>query len=213
VRVTLFIVIPMSLALIVLAVPIVRVLFQRGAFNPRATGLTAYALLFFSLGLAPMALRDLISRVYFSMQDTMTPMLLGIGAVALNIGLNFLLIGPLAHGGLALSTSLSALFAMLLLFVFLRRRIGGLGGKEIFDGFWRICIASGVMGLVVVVAWASLAGLYQGRGFIWNAGCLAVTILIGAISYGVASFYLRLPELGFFIDFGRRTARRLLADA
>jgi putative peptidoglycan lipid II flippase len=212
VRVTLFVVVPMSVALIVLRAPIVRVLFQRGAFDPRATGLTASALLFFSLGLAPMALRDLISRVYFSMQDTLTPMLLGIGAVALNIGLNFLLIGPLAHGGLALSTSLAALFAMVTLFVFLRRRIGGLGGKEMLDGFWRICVASGAMGLMVTIAWAPLASLCQGRGFIWNAGCLAVTILIGAISYGIASFILRLPELGFFIDFGRRTARRLLAD-
>jgi putative peptidoglycan lipid II flippase len=212
VRVTLFIVVPMSLALVILAVPIVRVLFQRGAFDARATGLTAYALLFFSLGLAPMALRDLISRVYFSLQDTMTPMLLGIGAVVLNIGLNLLLIGPLAHGGLALSTSLSALFAMLLLFVFLRRRIGGIGGKEMLDGFWRICVASGVMGLVLAISWASLAVLYQGRGFFWIAGCLAVTMLIGAISYGVASFFLKLPELGFFIDFGRRITRKILAN-
>ena len=68
------------------------VLFQWGAFDARATGSTAYALLFFSLGMAPMALRDLASRVYFSLQDTLTPMWLGIGAVALNIGLNFLLI-------------------------------------------------------------------------------------------------------------------------
>ena len=211
VRVTLFIIVPTSVALIVLRAPIVRVLFQRGAFDPRASGLTAYALLFFSLGMVPMALRDLVSRVYFSLKDTLTPMWLGIGAVALNIGLNFLLIGPLAHGGLALSTSLSVLFAMILLFVFLRRRLGGLGGKEMLDGFWRICIASGVMGLVVATAWAPLAGLCQGRGFIRSAGCLTVAILIGIASYGIASYFLRLPELGFFIDFGRRTARRMLA--
>ena len=213
VRVTLFIVLPMSVAFVVLRQPMVRVLFQRGAFDARATSLTAYALLFFSLGLVPMALGALISRVYFSLQDTMTPMLLGIGAVAVNIVLNFLLIRPLAHGGLALSTSLASLFAMVLLFVVLRRRMGELGGKEMLDGFWRICVASGVMGLVVTIAWGQLAHLGQGRGFIWNAGCLAVTILIGTVIYGIASFLLRLPELGFFIDFGRRTARRLLAGS
>ena len=213
VRVTLFIVLPMSVAFVVLRQPMVRVLFQRGAFDARATSLTAYALLFFSLGLVPMALGALISRVYFSLQDTMTPMLLGIGTVAVNIVLNFLLIRPLAHGGLALSTSLASLFAMVLLFVVLRRRMGELGGKEMLDGFWRICVASGVMGLVVTIAWGQLAHLGQGRGFIWNAGCLAVTILIGTVIYGIASFLLRLPELGFFIDFGRRTARRLLAGS
>ena len=211
VRVTLFIVLPMSVAFIVLRQPMVRVLFQRGAFNPRATGLTTEALLFFSLGLVPMALRDLISRVYFSLQDTMTPMLLGIGAVAVNIVLNFLLIRPLAHGGLALSTSLAALFAMVFLFVVLRRRIGELGGREMLDGFWRICVASGAMGLAVTIAWAPLAHLCLRRGLIWNAGCLAATILIGALVYGIAAFLLRLPELGFFIDFGKRVARRLLA--
>jgi putative peptidoglycan lipid II flippase len=163
--------------------------------------------------MVPMSLRDLISRFYFSLQDTMTPMLLGIGAVALNIGLNFLLIRPLAHGGLALSTSLAALFAMLLLFEILRRRIGGLGGKEMLDGFWRICVASGVMALAVTAAWRLLAHLYQGRGLIRNAGCLAAVILAGTIVYGMASFLLRLPELGFFIDFGRRAARRLLAGS
>jgi putative peptidoglycan lipid II flippase len=130
-----------------------------------------------------------------------------------NIVLNLLLIRPLAHGGLALSTSLAALFAMVLLFVVLRRRMGALGGKEMLDGFWRICVASGVMGLVVTIAWGPLGRLCQGRGFIWNAGCLAVVILIGTVVYGIASFLLKLPELGFFIDFGRRTARRLLAGS
>ena len=213
VRVTLFIVLPMSVAFVVLRQPMVRVLFQRGAFNPRATGLTATALLFFSLGLAPMALQNLISRVYFSLQDTLTPMLLGIGAVAVNIVLNLLLIRPLAHGGLALSTSLAALFSMVLLFVVLRRRMGELGGKEMLDGFWRICVASGVMGLAVAIAWAPLGRFCQGRGFIWNAGSLGVAILLGAVVYGIASLLLRLPELGFFIDFGRRIARRLLAGS
>jgi putative peptidoglycan lipid II flippase len=210
VRVTLFIVLPLSVALIVLREPVVTVLFQRGAFDQRATGLTAYAMLFVSLGLVPMALRDLVSRVYFSIQDTVTPMLLGIGAVVVNIALNFLLIGPLAHGGLALSTSLGALFAMVFLFVVLRRRLGGFGGREMLDGFWRICAASGVMGLTVYLAWIPLGSLGQGRGFIWEAGCLALVILLGTASYAIAAFSLKLPELGFLIDFGRRAAGRLL---
>jgi len=58
-----------------------------------------------------------------------------------------------------------------------------------------------------------LGRLCQGRGFIWNAGSLGVAILLGAVVYGIASLLLRLPELGFFIDFGRRIARRLLAGS
>lgn len=210
IRVSIFLLLPMSVALIILRWPIVQVLFERGAFNSRATGLTAYAVLFFSVGLVPMALRDVISRVYFSLQDTFTPMLLGIGSVAMNIGLNFLLIRPLAHGGLALSTSIAAIFAVVVLFEVLRRRIGGLGGKEIFDGFWRISIASALMGFTIALAWAVLGNLVVDRGFLLNAGCLAIIIIIGTIIYGMASFFLKLPELGFFLDFGRRVAKRSL---
>jgi len=58
----------MAVGLIVLREPIVRVLFERGAFDARATDMTAYAVLFLSLGLLPMALREVISRVYFALQ-------------------------------------------------------------------------------------------------------------------------------------------------
>jgi putative peptidoglycan lipid II flippase len=211
VRATLFLILPMSVALIVLREPVVHVLFERGAFNSRATNLTAYAVLFFSMGLVPMALRDLISRVYFSLQDTMTPMLLGIGSVAVNIGLNFLLIKPLAHGGLALSTSLAALVACFILFAHLRRRIGGINGSAMLDGFWRVSVASLVMGVGITGAWMVFAKICAGRGLIINAGCLAVTIFFGAVIYILVSFYLRLPEVGIIFNFARNMADRLRA--
>lgn len=88
----------MAVGLIVLREPIVRVLFERGAFDAQATDMTAYAVLFLSLGLLPMALREVISRVYFALQDTVTPMMLGIVAVVINIVLNFVLVRPFAHG-------------------------------------------------------------------------------------------------------------------
>lgn len=213
VRVSLFLTIPMAVGLIVLREPIVRVLFERGAFDPRATEMTAFAVLFFSLGLVPMALREVISRVYFSLQDTLTPMLLGLGAVALNIVLNFILIKPLAHGGLALSTSLASLFAVVILFEFLRKRIGGLGGKEMLAGFWRFCVAGGVMGAGVAALWRVLAGLEMTSGFVREAGCLAVAICVGTLIYGIASFFLKLPEFNLILEFGRRSVRYLREKA
>ncbi|HHW40689.1 MAG TPA: murein biosynthesis integral membrane protein MurJ [Syntrophomonadaceae bacterium] len=210
VRVILFLILPMTVGLITLREPIVRVLLERGAFDPRATGMTAYAVLFFSVGLIPMALRDAVNRVYFSLQDTLTPMLLGIGAVAVNIVLNLLLVKPLALGGLALSTSLATGFAVIQLLWSLRRRLGGLGGREMLDGFWRISVASAVMGLAVVALWRSLAGLAAG-GTLLYAGCLGITICAGGVIYGIASFVLRLPEAELFLQFGRRLAWRLRA--
>ncbi len=211
VRVSLFLTLPMAVGLIVLREPIVRVLFERGAFDPRATAMTAFAVLFFGIGLVPMALREVISRVYFGLQDTVTPMLLGLGAVAVNVGLNFLLVKPLAHGGLALATSLASAFAVVVLFEVLRRRLGGLGGREILDGTWRSCLAAGVMGLGAAWIWRLLGDFAAGQGFLVEAGVLGLTICAGAGIYGLASSLLGLPEVGLFLDFGRRAGKHLLS--
>jgi putative peptidoglycan lipid II flippase len=209
VRVCLFLTIPMAVGLIVLRDPIVRVLFERGAFDARGTAMTAYAVFFFSLGLVPMALREVISRVYFAMQDTITPMLLGLGAVAVNIVLNFILVGPLAHGGLALATSLASFFAVILLFACLRRRLGGLGGKEILDGCWRVSLAATAMGCGVAGFWRMAAGFGLGQGFFAEAGLLLVAICLGAALYGLTAFLLGLPEVGLFVDFTRKAVGKL----
>ncbi len=211
VRVSLFLTIPMAVGLIVLREPIVRVLFERGAFDSRATSMTAYAVLFFSLGLVPMALREVISRIYFSLQDTITPMLLGLGAVAVNIGLNFLLVRPLAHGGLALATSLASFFAVVLLFSCLRRRLGGLGGREMWDCCWRVALAAALMGCGVSGFYRMAAGLAAGRGFLADAGLLLVSICLGVVLYALGVVLLRLPETGLFLDFARRVSGRLLS--
>jgi putative peptidoglycan lipid II flippase len=209
VRASIFLTIPMAVGLIVLREPIVRVLFERGAFDPRATEMTAFAVLFFSVGLLPMALREVISRVYFALQDTMTPMMLGIAAVAVNIILNFALIGPLAHGGLALATSLASYFAVFILFAVLRKRLGGLGGLEMLDSLWRVSLASGVMGAGVYALWTALAKVYPAPGFFLEAVLLAASICAGAAVYAVAAYLLGLPELKSGLDFAGKAAKRL----
>jgi putative peptidoglycan lipid II flippase len=209
VRASIFLTIPMAVGLIVLRDPIVRVLFERGAFDPQATEMTAYAVFFFSLGLLPMALREVISRVYFAMQDTFTPMMLGIAAVAVNIILNFILVGPLAHGGLALATSIASLVAVIILFAVLRRRVGGLGGLEMWDSFWRVSLASAVMGGGVVALWRFLTGLYPAPGFFLEAGLLTVAICAGVVIYTVASYLLGLPELKVGFDYVSKAIKHL----
>lgn len=210
VRVTLFLIIPMMVALIALREPMVRILFERGAFDSRATGLTACAVLFFSLGLVAMGLRDMLSRVFFSLQDTITPMLIGLGAVLINAVLNYCLIQPLGLGGLALATSLSSILAVSLLFWFLRRRLDGIGGREIWGGFWRTAVAGGVMGLVLSVGWSVLGGQTAGKGLLWNAGCLGLTLLLGGVSYYLVTVFMRLPEADLFLDNGKKLVARHL---
>lgn len=209
VRASIFLTVPMAVGLIVLREPIVRVLFERGAFDARATDMTAYAVLFLSLGLLPMALREVISRVYFALQDTVTPMMLGIAAVVINIILNFVLVRPLAHGGLALATSIASLVAVIILFWVLRKRLGSLGGKEMWDSLWRVSLASGVMYVGVDLLWKALMRIYPHPGFFLEAGLLAVAICAGVAIYAVGAYILGLPELRLCIDYTGKVFRRL----
>ncbi|MCL6614937.1 MAG: murein biosynthesis integral membrane protein MurJ [Firmicutes bacterium] len=131
-------VIPMVFGLAVLRVPIVRLLFERGAFDARATQMTATALLYLSLGLAAYGLRDIAARTFYALQDTTTPMTNSLLTVGINIGLLFLLVPRFGLAGLTGATSLSGALGTLLLFVRLRLKTGPIGGRAILDSLVKV---------------------------------------------------------------------------
>src|SRR5699024_7710153 len=88
INIVLIITIPATVGIIVLAEPFVRIFFQRGAFNSTATLMTSQAVTFYSIGMVASALKIMLSKVFYSLQDTRTPMINGIIAVGINIGLN-----------------------------------------------------------------------------------------------------------------------------
>lgn len=127
INIILIITVPATIGMLVLAEPMVRIFFQRGAFDSTATIMTARALIFYSLGLVGASLRLMLNRVFYSFQDTKTPMVNGALAVGLNIVLNLIFIRFMGHAGLALATSISATFTTLLLFLSLRKKLVLLG--------------------------------------------------------------------------------------
>ena len=151
--------IPATVGLIVLAKPIVEIAFQRGGFDATATIMTSQALIFYSLGLVAMALRLLITRVYYSLQDTKTPMINGAMSVGLNIVLNLILVKFMAHAGLAFATSIATTIATLLMFYGLKKKIGSLGAKSYIFTFIKSGLASVVMGGVAYFTYHGLYGL------------------------------------------------------
>lgn len=195
-RLILFIAIPASIALIALREPIISVLFQRGAFDSSSTALTAQALLYYSLGLwAFSAIRVVISGFY-SLQDTKTPVQVGVAALVINTLFSVALMFPLKHGGLALATSIATAFNVIVLYIILKKRIG----RFLEDGFTisvaRIIAASLVMWLSFI-----LIGLV----FPWSneapqAGkvvLLTVLISAGLAAFLIASIVLRIREMEF----------------
>ncbi|MGB9826150.1 MAG: murein biosynthesis integral membrane protein MurJ, partial [Desulfofundulus sp.] len=118
-----FVLIPVAVGMAVLRVPLIQLVFQRGAFDVQATQATAWALLFYSPVVAASSLCDMTSRAFFAFQDSRTPMVINTLGIGINIGLNLLLIGPLRHGGLALATSLATVFGACTLLWMLRVRL------------------------------------------------------------------------------------------
>lgn len=188
-------VIPATVGFIVFAVPIVSVLFGRGAFDVNAISMTSYALVFYSIGMIGIGLRDVLSRAFYAMHDTKTPMINATIGVALNIILNIILSKYMGIGGLALATSIAAIFTTVLLFISLRKKIGPLGMKEISLSFIKILLASLVMGLISKISFDFLIANFFSQNI-----SLLLAIAVGAVSYFVIIYFMKIEGVDVIVN-------------
>lgn len=194
-------VIPISIGAIILANPIVKLLFQRGEFDARATQMTSVALIFYSIGMIGFGLRDILGKVFYSLQDTRTPMINGIIAMILNIILNisFVKFTNMQLAGLAFATSISALLTITLLFISLKRKLGNFGGKSIALGMAKSLVSGLIMAVVTLFVYNTVADML-GSGFIKEAITLAISVGVGAIVYGICIIILKVDEVNIILD-------------
>jgi putative peptidoglycan lipid II flippase len=153
IRMTGFVMIPAALSYIVLAKPIVRLLLQHGVATVSSTDLVSQMLILFSLGLFSFSAFQLLLRAFYSTQDTRTPALVNIAAVALNTVVNFVFFFTFGMGvaGLALGHAVAYTFAAIVTTILLRRKLGGLDGRKIVKGLAKALVAGG---LTAAAAWA-----------------------------------------------------------
>ena len=204
----LLITIPATVGLVVLAKPIVQVAFERGEFDAIATLMTSKALIFYSAGLVASSLNLFTTRVYYSLQDTKTPILNGAISVCFNIVLNLVLVKFMAHAGLALATSISTTISMLLMFYGLRKKIGSLGTLSYIKCGLKSGLASAIMG---IVAYMIYQGLYEALGVskLYNLISLAMAVGTGVIVYGILCYILGIEEIKDMVDKAKvRLARK-----
>jgi len=182
-RGAMFLSIPASVGLIILREPIVKLLYQHGEFDERSTQLVAWALLFYAAGLAGHGLVEILSRAFYSLHDTKTPVFIGICAMSLNMGFSFLFSelfvrwGWMGHGGLALANTIATTLEAVALFFLMKKRLVGLEGKLLLDGIWRTSIASGVM-CVGLVYWRFVTSQTSNWSAALGGFVLGVTIFM-----------------------------------
>ncbi|MGB8648075.1 MAG: murein biosynthesis integral membrane protein MurJ [Anaerolineae bacterium] len=187
-RIVLFMTIPASIGLILLGRPIIQLLYQRGAFDAESTAQTAWALQFFAVGLLAQSGLEIITRAFYALHDTATPVKVAVAAFVVNVALSLLLIGRLEQGGLALANSIATTAEMLLCLYLLRGRLGGVDGRRIAGSLVKILLAAAVMGLALLILLNTAAGL--------SAWLLAFAgIGLGGAVFILAMFLLRSDEI------------------
>jgi putative peptidoglycan lipid II flippase len=147
--------IPASLGLVLLREPLVAALYQRGEFTARSTELVAWALLWYGIGLVGHSVVEILARAFYSLHDTRTPVLVGSGAMILNVVFSFAFsslfanMGWMPLGGLALANSLATGLEMVGLLVLMRRRLNGLQGERVLPAVFQSVIAALGMSLLL----------------------------------------------------------------
>jgi len=194
-RVVSFIIMPMMVGLMILSVPIVRLLFERGAFDTRATLMTSQALFYYALAIVPIGISGVLSRAFFSLQDTKTPVVVGLFSVALNVLMNLILVRFMGHAGLALSTSISSTFSVALSLILFRRKMGILGGRQIVKSITRHLICAAIMGIAVIWTDSISETILVSDTTVYQALRLMLNVSAGSIVYIVAAYALKTEEM------------------
>jgi len=205
---------PSACGLIVLGEPIIRLIYERGKFDPSATAMTAYALAGYSIGLTGYAAIKVLSPAFYAMNDAKTPMIIALASIVVNgVGCYFLrewlsLYGY-GHVGVSLATSLVALVNFFALAFLMRRKINRLNGREILSAFTRIAIASAVMSVFCYFSYHFLHAQFGGKGFTFKLIECFVPIGLGGIVFLIMAKILKVNEIDkLYNAFARKLGRK-----
>jgi putative peptidoglycan lipid II flippase len=208
-RQILFFVIPSTVLIFVLRAQIVRIVLGTGKFNWEDTIFTFQTLGILALSLFAQSVIPLLTRAFYALQNTKTPLYIALVSEALNITAVFILIKNYGVYGLAIAFSFSSLVNMLLLHIFLKRSLGNLDEKRVFQSVLKIVAASFLAGIV-----AQLAKMIVGSGgeldtFIAVLVQFVIAGGLGVAIFALSSYYLKSEE---YFQFIRSISRKIFKE-
>lgn len=204
-QLVLFLAIPSSVGLVLLAQPSVRLLYQYGSFDPAQTTRTAAVLLYYSTGIWAFCVYHVMTRAFYALEDTKTPAYVAMGMVVLNVVLNVGLVILMGYSetGIALSTSLTSVANIIVLIGIYKSRHGRFQLPPLIETFIRCSLVAGVMGLGVFLTLQSFP-LAEQASFIQRIGArilqLSAAVGVGAVLYLGLMYLLRTPESNLLMD-------------
>jgi putative peptidoglycan lipid II flippase len=204
-----FLNVPATVGLIVLARPIVAVIFEHGEFTAADTMATAAAVQLYAIGLVGYSIVRIISPTFYALQRSRIPVMVSAGSVVVNVALNLALVRVMGYRGLALGTSITAIVNATVQLILLRRELSGLEGGKIAAAFARVLAAAAVMGAVTFGANVAFERLLPGDALLLQIVRLTATIALSLAALAVTAQVLRIPEFGDARDLVLRRLRRV----
>lgn len=179
--------VPMSVLIALLAVPITQILFERGEFNLYSTRITSWAILFSAFGLVGFGGAKIMVTAFHSLQDTVTPVWVGFGCLVTNAILNFVLMGPLKVGGIALASAMASTANFLVLFYLMNKKLGGINAN-LTRYFFKVSLAAALMGIFVFFSWRHLTMFH-------DMIRLIVVVAGGLIIFTISCLFLKINQV------------------
>ncbi len=186
----LYLLLPASVGVIILAEPVVKVILCRGSFDERSIALTSGALCAYTVGLCFLAVRDTLVKVFYAYKDTKTTTITSTLAIVLKIVISFPLAKAWGINGLAIATSISAIFNSIILYILLRKKIGDFGTKRLFNVGVKSIISAAAMAGTILVAREPLQLLISNELI-----SLLFLVGLGAFVYFVMGLILRVEPI------------------
>lgn len=203
IRSMLFLLLPLTVGVMLMATPLVRLLYEWKSWDSFSTTITARALCFMSLGMVGYGIQNVLSRVFYAGQNGKIPLISGVVSILANLVLCLVLVEPMDVAGLSLATAVSTTLAAVVLLIPTMRRFPGLWDRAFWTGLGKMVLCTAIMGLVVFFSYRVSCEL-AGDGLVGRCTKLCVPTALGILVYFAAAYFLGLPEL----DFLRRIWKR-----
>lgn len=194
-RPLIFLSVPASIGLWLVRRPIVSVIFESGRFDAASTDLVSSALTWFAIGLVGYGVTEIVTRVFYAMRDTRTPVVTGVLTIILNLILCALFIQSLGHRGLALSLSVTTAAEAIIMMFFLRYRTGRVFSPGFFGWLVKVLLAGAAMAATILATVPRLnrvldSDVHLAVHLLYFAVCMGLY----ALTFAWAAWALRIPE-------------------
>lgn len=203
----LFLLLPMTLGLMLLATPIIQLLYQHGTWGADSTAITSQALTWLALGMVGYGIQNVLVKAFYAEQNGKIPMITGAVSIVLNIILCYVLSPIMGVAGLALASALSSTVSALLLLVPISKRLPGLFNREFWVDVLKMAICTAVMSVVV---WLVYSGLSAALTYSTLAVAveLICSVLVGIVVYFVLARLFRIPEMSQILGMAKKMTRK-----